>query len=146
MEDEDVKTINTPYFEIEYLDDNNTKHLGKVQDSNELAYMRERFTVLCKALTYDKYSEIQENCIDITTKEPTFDLQKLQIELVFNGVFNAQDGTRFFSNKELHKKFKVPHGKELIKKLLLSGEISALADTITELTGFKGDLIEEVKN
>ena len=45
-ENEDVKTINTPYFEIEYLDDNNTKHLGKVQDSNELAYMRERFTVL----------------------------------------------------------------------------------------------------
>ena len=36
--------------------------------------------------------------------------------------------------------------KELIKKLLLSGEISALADTITELTGYKGDLIEEVKN
>ena len=64
----------------------------------------EKFTVLCKALTYDKYSEIQENCIDITTKESTFDLQKLQIELVFNGVFNAQDGTRFFSNKDLHKK------------------------------------------
>ena len=106
----------------------------------------EKFTVLCKALAYDKYSEIQENCIDMRTKEPTFDLQKLQIELVFNGVFNAQDGTRFFSNKDLHKKFKVPNGKEFIKKLLLSGEISVLADTITELTGFKGDLIEEVKN
>ena len=49
-------------------------------------------------------------------------------------------------NKDLHKKFKVPNGKEFIKKLLLSGEISALADTITELTGFKSDLIEEVKN
>ena len=106
----------------------------------------EKFTVLCKALAYDKYSEIQENCITMTSKEPNFDLQKLQIELVFNGVFNAQDGTRFFSNKDLHKKFKVPNGKEFIKKLLLSGEISALADTITELTGFKGDLIEEVKN
>ena len=57
----------------------------------------EKFTVLCKALAYDKYSEIQENCITMTSKEPTFDLQKLQIELVFNGVFNAQDGTRFFS-------------------------------------------------
>lgn len=55
----------------------------------------DKFTVLCKALAYDKYSEIQENCIDMSTKEPTFDLQKLQIELVFNGVFNAQDGTRF---------------------------------------------------
>ena len=48
--------------------------------------------------------------------------------------------------KELQKKFKVPHGKELVKRLLLSGEISALADTITELTGYKEDLIEEIKN
>ena len=39
----------------------------------------EKFTVLCKALTYDKYSEIQENCITMTSKEPSFDLQKLQI-------------------------------------------------------------------
>ena len=106
----------------------------------------EKFTVLCKALTYDKYSEIQENCIEMNSKEPTFDLQKLQLELVFNGVFDAQDGTRLFSNKELQKKFKVPHGKELVKRLLLSGEISALADTITELTGYKEDLIEEIKN
>ena len=106
----------------------------------------EKFTVLCKALTYDKYSEIQENCIDITTKEPTFDLQKLQIEWEFNGVLKAQDETRLFSNKKKKKKFKVPNGKEFIKKLLLSGEISALAETITELTGYKGDLIEEVKN
>ena len=106
----------------------------------------EKFTVLCKALTYDKYSEIQENCIEMNSKEPTFDLQKLQLELVFNGVFDAQDGTRLFSNKELQKKFKVPHGKELVKRLLLSGEISALADTITELTGYKEDLIEGIKN
>ena len=106
----------------------------------------EKFTVLCKALTYDKYSEIQENCIEMNSKEPTFDLQKLQLELVFNGVFDAQDGTRLFSNKELQKKFKVPHGKELVKRLLLSGEISALADTITELTGYKEDLIKEIKN
>ena len=106
----------------------------------------EKFTVLCKALTYDKYSEIQENCIEMNSKEPTFDLQILQLELVFNGVFDAQDGTRLFSNKELQKKFKVPHGKELVKRLLLSGEISALADTITELTGYKEDLIEEIKN
>lgn len=128
----DIEQIERPSKEVEI------KRLSNI--------FGEKFTVLCKALAYDKYSEIQENCIDITTKEPTFDLQKLQIELVFNGVFNAQDGTRFFSNKELHKKFKVPNGKEFIKKLLLSGEISALADTITELTGFKGDLIEEVKN
>ena len=106
----------------------------------------EKFTVLCKALTYDKYSEIQENCIEMNCIEPTFDLQKLQLELVFNGVFDAQDGTRLFSNKELQKKFKVPHGKELVKRLLLSGEISALADTITELTGYKEDLIEEIKH
>ena len=41
----------------------------------------EKFTVLCKALAYDKYSEIQENCITMTSKEPTFDLQKLKVSL-----------------------------------------------------------------
>ena len=40
----------------------------------------DKFTVLCKALAYDKYSEIQENCIDITTKEPTDDIIEVGIE------------------------------------------------------------------
>jgi hypothetical protein len=128
----DIENIQRPSREIEI------KRLSNI--------FKERFSVLCKALSYDKYSEIQEKCFEITAKEPTFDLQKFQIELVYNGVFNVEDGTRLFSNKELHKKFKVPHGKELIKKLFLSGEISAIADTITELTGYSGDLIEEVKN
>lgn len=33
------------YYEITYLDDNNTIHLGKVKDVNELNFMKDRFQV-----------------------------------------------------------------------------------------------------
>jgi hypothetical protein len=45
MEENEVK-LQSPYFEIEYLDDNNIKHFGTVQDERGLEFMKERFTVL----------------------------------------------------------------------------------------------------
>ena len=33
------------YFEITYLDDNNTTHLGKVRNVEELNFMKSRFEV-----------------------------------------------------------------------------------------------------
>ena len=97
----------------------------------------EKFTVLCKALSYDKYSEIQEDCIDMRTKEPTFDLQKLQIELVLNGVFNAQDGTRFFSNKDLHKT--VNFSPNILDNLFISTSLTGLS--ICSKSAFKSKSI-----
>lgn len=44
--EEDRVVLQSPYFEIEYLDDNNTKHFGAVQDEQSLKFMKERFTVL----------------------------------------------------------------------------------------------------
>lgn len=44
--EEDKVMLQSPYFEIEYLDDNNTKHFGAVQDEQSLKFMKERFTVL----------------------------------------------------------------------------------------------------
>lgn len=42
MEDnEELKS----YYEITYLDDNNTTHLGKAKDVAELNFMKERFEV-----------------------------------------------------------------------------------------------------
>ena len=46
----DLEQIERPVKEVEI------KRLSNV--------FGEKFTVLCKALTYDKYSEIQENCIE----------------------------------------------------------------------------------
>lgn len=45
MEENEIG-LKSPYFEIEYLDDNNTKHFGAVQDEQSLEFMKERFTVL----------------------------------------------------------------------------------------------------
>ena len=42
MEDsEELKS----YYEITYLDDNHTTHLGKAKDVEELNFMKERFEV-----------------------------------------------------------------------------------------------------
>lgn len=131
----DIEQIERPTCEIEI------KRLSDI--------FGEKFTLLCKALTYTKYSEIQEKCIDIdmNTGKTSLDIEKMEIEMVLNGVFNVADGTRFFSNKELHKKFNVPNSKEFMKKLLLSGEISKLSTKINDLSGYgKENLVEEVKN
>ena len=61
----DIEQIERPSKEVEI------KRLSNI--------FGEKFTVLCKALAYDKYSEIQENCIDITTKEPTEDMLEVAI-------------------------------------------------------------------
>lgn len=44
MEDNDVELQS--YYEITYLDDNNTMHLGKVKDVGELNFMKDRFQVI----------------------------------------------------------------------------------------------------
>lgn len=129
----DIDKIERPSQEVEI------KRLSKV--------FGEKFTVLCKALSFDKYNEIQENNLkyDISTQKIDMDMNNMQIEMVLNGVFNVSDGSRFFSNKDLQKHFKVHTHKDLIKKLLLGGEIGELATIITKLSGFEGDMIEEVE-
>ena len=120
-------------------------------DANEIEVPKGVHKMYCKklgkelefeieAIDAEKVAEIQEMSIDITKGEiNSIDTYKLKVETIANGC-------KMFKNKELQKHFKALNHRELIKKLLLSGEISALADTITDLTGFKGDLIEEVKN
>lgn len=44
MEDNDIIELQS-YYEITYLDDNNTTHLGKVKDVDELNFMKDRFQV-----------------------------------------------------------------------------------------------------
>lgn len=44
MEDNDIIELQS-YYEITYLDDNNTIHLGKVKDVSELNFMKDRFQV-----------------------------------------------------------------------------------------------------
>lgn len=43
---EEERVINYPYYNTTYLDDNDTKHLVKLQDEMDLNFFKERFTVL----------------------------------------------------------------------------------------------------
>lgn len=58
------------------------------------------------------------------------------------------EGTKTPNLKDetLLKKYECATPVELINKLLLPGEISGLYNTISELSGFNADAVEEVKN
>ena len=43
---EEEKTINYPYYDTTYLDDNDTMHLIKLKDEGDLKFFKDRFTVL----------------------------------------------------------------------------------------------------
>ena len=102
------------------------------------------FKVMCRALTVSKHEDIQEMCINKKTNE--IDVNKMQMKTVIEGVLDLE-GKWLFKNKDIQKKFKAPTPDELVKKLLLSGEMAKLFEVIADLTGFgEGGIIEEVKN
>lgn len=43
---EEYEELNQPYYEMTYLDDNDTMHLAKVLDERAVSFMKERFTVM----------------------------------------------------------------------------------------------------
>lgn len=86
-------------------------------------------------------SELQENLITVDRKNKpkignTFELKVLVI------VEGCPD---VFKNSQLLKHFEVPNGKELVKKLLLPGEIDELKAQIDELSGYDAESIEKEK-
>lgn len=103
------------------------------------------FIVTCKALTPDKYEEVQDMALDVKNKDVDLDINLLQLFVVIEGVCDATEKP-MFKNKDLMSKFKVPTPKELVRKLLLSGEISKLYGEISELSGFGDSAVKEVKN
>lgn len=103
------------------------------------------FIVTCKALTPDKYEEVQDMALNVQTKDVDLDVNLLQMFVVIEGVCDANEKP-MFKNKDLMTKFKVPTPKELVRKILLSGEIANLYGEISVLSGFGEDAITEVKN
>lgn len=137
----DIEELERPSTEVEIPRLSKLMNKGKKEGEP-----KEKFVLTCKALHTSKYEEIQNSALDMSNIEsPKVDIAKLQYGLLLNGVF-ADDGTRFFSNKELHKKYKVPSTKEFIKKFLLPGEAEKVASVIQDLTGFGKDTVVEIKN
>ena len=68
-----------------------------------------------------------------------------QIFVVMECVLDS-NGKHLFKNKDLMAKFNAKTPKEFVKVLLLSGEIISLYGEISNLSGFGGNAIQEVKN
>ena len=92
-----------------------------------------------EALTPAKMEEIQEIAMDTDTEN--INISELQIMTVLEGVRDPN-----FKTKDLMDKFGVYTPKDLIRKILLPGEIITLYNIIGDLSGFDGGAVEEVKN
>lgn len=100
----------------------------------------EEFTFPCKAVDPEKFSEIQENALELKKGDiKKINMYEMKVLTVIEGCPDV------FKNKDLMQHFAVPTPKEFIKKLLLSGEIDDLYNTINELSGYEKDTEDEEK-
>ena len=103
------------------------------------------FVLKCQALSPEKYEEVQDMAVSIKGKDVDLDTSQLQLFTVMEGVVDA-NGKPMFKNKDLMQKFKAPSPKELVRKILLSGEIVSVYTEIAKLSGFGDGAVKEVKN
>ena len=95
------------------------------------------FTI--EALSADQFETVQDNALKISGKNVDVRVTEMQIFTLIEGVVEPS-----FKNKELRNKFGAPTPKELVKKLLISGEIQYLYQEITALSGFGDE--DDIKN
>lgn len=96
-----------------------------------------------EAIDPERVAKNQERAIDLSKGEVS------SIDTYSLKVFNIIDGCSMFRNKEIQDHFNAPTPKELVKKLLLSGEMDALSNAINDLNGVMEDeakVDEEIKN
>lgn len=97
----------------------------------------------CQALDSSTYNDIQNDAMDMNDKKGTvdYDVEKSQTFTVLNGVVEPN-----LKDKKLLEHYNVVTPKDLLKKLLLPGEIIILFNLINNLSGFGKDAIENIKN
>lgn len=103
------------------------------------------FILTCQALSPEKYEEVQDMAVSVKGKDVDLDVSQLQLFTVMEGVI-GEDGKPLFKSAELRSKYKVPTPKDVVRKILLSGEITAVYTQIAKLSGFGDEAVKEVKN
>ena len=101
--------------------------------------------ITVSALSPDRYEEVQDMAVSVKGKDADIDISLLQMLVVMEGVTDP-NGKPLFKNKDLMAKFKASTPKELVRKLLLSGEITSIYGEIANLSGFGDSAVTEVKN
>ena len=102
---------------------------------------RHPFVITFRAIRPDEEEEIQRDCMTITKDGVDLDSSRMKYSTVAKCIINPD-----IRNKELQKKFNTENHMELLKKLFLIGEVSAVYDQIQELSGYGKDKVEEIKN
>ena len=103
------------------------------------------FVITCKALSPEKFEEVQDMAVNIKGKDADLDLNLLQIFVTIEGIVD-EAGKPMLKNKDLMAKFNAKTPKELARKLFLSGEIANIYNEISELSGYGDASVTEVKN
>ena len=103
------------------------------------------FIITVSALSPDKYEEVQDMAVSVKGKDADIEITLLQLLVVMEGVVDPT-GKPMFKNKDLMAKFNAKTPKELIRKLLLSGEVANIYAEISNLSGFGDGSVKEVKN
>lgn len=103
-----------------------------------------KFELTLTAITMDTFKHIQE----LHTKGREMDAIGIQVSMLAYGVrdFDRKDAVNKEKLDATFKAVGVGNIEQFIQKILLPGEISEVASAITDLSGFGGDCIEEVKN
>lgn len=101
----------------------------------------EEFIFPCNAVDPEIVSELQENAIEFSDGE----LEKIKV--YHTKVMTIVEGCpSVFKNKEVMAHFGAPTPKELVKKLLLAGEMDKLNDEINKLGGYDKKKDKDIKN
>ena len=101
----------------------------------------EEFVFPCKAVDPEYVTELQENSIEYKKNGIS------KIKIYDTKVMTIVEGCpEVFKNKEVLKHFGAATPKDLVKKLLVSGEIDELKAEIDALGGYDDEDEEEVKN
>lgn len=122
------------------LDESKLKKPDKEVEIKRLTELTGHKTVFkIEAISPGKMEEIQDLSIDIKTKN--INVGEMQILTVLEGIKSPN-----FKSKQLMDKFQVHTPKDLIRKILLPGEIMTLYNMVGELSGFDGEAVQEIKN
>lgn len=95
----------------------------------------------CKAVDPEKVAELQEEAL--TFKKSQISKIKMYDTKVMTIVKGCPS---IFENKEIMDHFKAPTPKELVKILLLAGEMDNLKTEIDKLGGFDEEEEDDIKN
>lgn len=123
-------------------------------DAGKIAMPTKTLKLTCKKIKMDldfpllavdaeRYGEIQENSFELKKGDlKKINMYAMKTQIIIEGC------PEVFKSKELMGHFNAPSPRELIRKILLSGEVDDLYNAVNELSGYDKDEDDEkeIKN